>query len=117
MAVGDLQEWSRSRRDIPADGKIAITDFRSVTEELFQLIDRIWCFHRCWRAASNASIWRRCCAPWGFEGRHRAIEDMLPNPEIVRRGIVDLCPGLDFGVIMIPARSTLTHRRRRRRPA
>jgi hypothetical protein len=53
----------------------------------------------------------------GFEGRHRAIDDMLPNPEIVRRRIVDLCPGLDFGVIMIPARSTLTLRRRRRRPA
>jgi hypothetical protein len=47
MAALDLQEWRRSGRDLPADGKIAFTDSRSVTEELCQFIDRIWCFHRC----------------------------------------------------------------------
>lgn len=109
LAVGDLQEWRRSGRDIPADGKIAFTDFRSVSEELFQLIAPHLVLSPLLARGFDCIDLAQVLHAIGFKGRYRAIAEVLPNPEIIRREIVDLCPGLDFDVIVMPARSTLTH--------
>jgi hypothetical protein len=109
LAVGDLQEWRRSGRDLPADGKIAFTDFRSVTEELFQLIAPQLVLSPLLARGFDCIDLAEVLHAMGFKGRYRAIADILPNPEIIRREIGDLCPGLDFDVIVTPARSTLRH--------
>jgi hypothetical protein len=109
LAVGDLQEWHRSGRDLPADGKIAFTDFGSVTEQLFQLIAPQLVLSPLLARGFDCIDLAEVLHAIGFKGRYRAIAELLPDPGIIRGEIRDLCPGLDFDVILTPARSTLTH--------
>lgn len=109
LAVGDLQEWRRSGRDIPTDSKLAFADFASVTEDLFQVIAPTLVLSPLLARGFDCIDLAQVLHVIGFKGRYRAIAEVLPDPDIIRREIEVLCPGLDFDIIVMPVRSTLTH--------
>lgn len=109
LAVGDVQEWRRSGREIPADSKLAFADFTSVTEELFDLIAPTLVLSPLLARGFDCSDLAQVLTSLGFKGRYRAVADALPDPEMIRREIASLCPGLDFDVIVVPPQGAVTH--------
>lgn len=109
LAVGDVQEWRRSGREIPADSKLAFADFTSVTEELFDLIAPTLVLSPLLARGFDCSDLAQVLARIGFKGRYRAVADALPDPEMIRCEIASLCPGLDFDVIVVPPQGAVTH--------
>lgn len=37
----------------------------------------------------------------GYRGAYRAMSPLLPSPEVIRREIMSLCPGLSFDLIFV----------------
>ncbi|MGI1661871.1 hypothetical protein ACRDNQ_06500 [Palleronia sp. KMU-117] len=109
LAVGDIEEWRRHGGDIPADSRLAFTDFGSVTPELFQVMAPTLVLSPLLARGFDCIDLSQVLHALGFKGRYRAIAEHLPDPEMIRREIAGLCPGLDFDVIVMPPRSSLTH--------
>jgi hypothetical protein len=45
----------------------------------------------------------------GFNGRYRALSRPIPNPRLVRREINDLCPDVDFDLMLLEETSRELH--------
>ena len=45
----------------------------------------------------------------GFTGRYRALTGNLPNPEMIRREVAQVAPGLDFDVLNFLAPGITVH--------
>ena len=99
LAVGDSEEWlGRGNRPF-ADGSIVYVSIEEVTQPLLNRLSPSVVIspalsHR-FDCIDLAQILHRI----GFNGRYRAVSTELPNPEMVRREIGHLCPGLDFAVL------------------
>ncbi len=100
LAVGDSEEWLRQGNCLLTEGSIV---FVSVEEVTASLVGRLRptvvispaLSHR-FDCIDLAQILQRI----GFKGRYRAVSTELPNPEMVKREIGHLCPGLDSAVLI-----------------
>jgi hypothetical protein len=109
LAVGDIDEWRRHGGDLPADSRLAFTDFRSVTAELFQVMAPTLVLSPLLARGFDCIDLAQVLHAMGYRGRYRAVADLLPDPGMIRREIATICPGLDFDVIVMPSRTTLAH--------
>jgi hypothetical protein len=109
LAVGDIDEWRRRGGDIPADSRLAFTDFRSVTAELLQIMAPTLVLSPLLARGFDCIDLAQVLHAIGYRGRYRAVADILPDPGMIRREIAVLCPGLDFDVIVVAPRTTATH--------
>ena len=100
LAVGDSKEWLRQGNPLPMDGSVHFVSIEDVTDVLMSrlcpsvvlspaLTDRFDCI-------DLAMILHGI----EFKGRYRAISGELPNPRMVENEIRQLCPGLDFGILV-----------------
>ncbi|MGI9388874.1 MAG: hypothetical protein ACR2O1_02355 [Boseongicola sp.] len=100
LAVGDSDEWLRQGNRSLTDGSIVFVSIEEVTPTL---LDRLCpaivispaLSHR-FDCIDLAQILHRL----RFKGRYRAVSNELPNPEMIKREIGHLCPGLDFAVLI-----------------
>jgi hypothetical protein len=99
LAVGDSEEWLRRGNRPFSIGSIVYVSIEEVTPPLLNRLSPSVVIspalsHR-FDCIDLAQILHRV----GFNGRYRAVSTELPNPEMVRREIGYLCPGLDFAVL------------------
>lgn len=109
LAVGDIDEWRRHGGDLPADTRLAFTDFRSVTAELFEIMAPTLVLSPLLARGFDCIDLAQVLYGIGFRGRYRAVADLLPDPGMIRREIAGICPGLDFDVVMMRPRMAPTH--------
>jgi hypothetical protein len=109
LAVGDIDEWRRHGGDLPANSRLAFTDFRSVTAELFQVMAPTLVLSPLLARGFDCIDLAQVLHGMGYRGRYRAVADILPDPGMIRREIAAICPGLDFDVIVMPPRPALAH--------
>lgn len=109
LAVGDIDEWRRHGGDLPADTRLAFTDFRSVTAELFEIMAPTLVLSPLLARGFDCIDLAQVLHGIGFRGRYRAVADLLPDPGMIRREIAGICPGLDFDVVMMRPRMAPTH--------
>jgi hypothetical protein len=109
LAVGDIEEWRRHGGDIPADSKLAFTDFGSVTAELFQVMAPTLVLSPLLARGFDCIDLAQVLHSLGYKGRYRAIAERLPDPAMIRCEIAGLCPNLDFDIIVLPPRTARTH--------
>lgn len=100
LAVGDSSEWLRKGNVLSAESGIMFVSIEQVTA---QLLDRT-----CPSVVISPALSSRFdCIDlaqilhgFSYQGRYRAVSHELPNPAMVEREICDLCPGLDFGILI-----------------
>ena len=100
LAVGSPSEWRQKGNALPTDGAVAFAAFHEVNRDLlsrlspscilspalsheFDCIDLAQLLHAC-----------------GYRGRYRAFSSELPRPELVEREVAQLCPNLNFGILL-----------------
>ena len=101
LAVGDLESWNRAGRPLPADSHITYADFVEVTDGLLYSLRPDMVLSPLLSTRFDCIDLAQLLLRLGFSGRYRAMTPPLPNPDIVRREIRSLCPGLDFDLVMI----------------
>lgn len=101
LAVGDVDEWTRHRGSLPVSGKLAFSSFEGITQELFQIINPEVVFSPILARGFDCIDLAQVLSSIGYPGRYRAIAAALPDPDIVKREIRSMCPGLDFDVIIL----------------
>ena len=101
LAVGDLEAWSTTGRALPMDSYITYADFVEVTDALLANLRPDVVLSPLLSGRFDCIDLAQLLLRLGFTGRYRAMTPPLPNPDIVRREIRSLCPGLDFDLLMI----------------
>ena len=101
LAVGDVAEWTRHRGSLPVDGSLAFSSFAGITPELFEILAPQIVLSPLLARGFDCIDLAQLLSSLGFRGQYRAITEALPDPEIIRREIRCLCPGIDFDVIQI----------------
>lgn len=99
LAVGDVAGWRQAGRSLPAMGDITFAEFCAVTGELLAslkpdiVVSPLVSRH--FDCTDLAVRLHRA----GYTGRYRAMAPNIPDPSIVKREIVAMCPGLDFEIV------------------
>ncbi len=109
LAVGDIDEWTRHRGNLPANGKLAFSNFSGLSAELFELLTPQIVVSPLLARGFDCIDLAQVLSAIGFRGRYCAICDALPDPSIIRREIQALCPEIDFGVLVVGPEKPLTH--------
>ena len=98
LIVGEVRDWLRSGRSLPAGDDLAFLEFDDLTREIIESIaPSVVLAPLMSRRFDCLELAERLCAI-GFRGRLRALADNLPNPAIVRNEVRARCPHLDFDV-------------------
>ena len=98
LAIGEVRQWLQSGRSLPA-GDLAFLDFWDLTQDILESIrpDIILAtlVSRRFDCVDLAELlWNA-----SYPGKLLAMTKDLPDPDIVRREVRDLYPGLDFDVV------------------
>lgn len=100
LAVGEAEEWLRRGNRIPSEGGIMFVSIDQMTGTFLARVSP-------GVVISPALSYRFDCIDLaqilydaGYKGRYRAVTRDLPNPVMVEREIADLCPGLDFAILL-----------------
>lgn len=100
LAVGEPEEWLQSGQKAPSVGNIEFVSINEVNSALLE--------HLCPTVVISPALSRRfdcidlaqILCSHKFKGRYRAVSRELPNPSMVEREIRNLCPGLDFAILV-----------------
>ncbi len=99
LAVGDSEEWLRQGHLPLSANSIAYASIEEVTRELMNRLCPTVVISPALSHRFDCIDLAQILHKIGFNGRYRAVSTELPNPEMVRREIGYLCPGLDFAVL------------------
>ena len=100
LAVGEPEEWLQSGQKAPRAGNVQFVSIDEVSESLLE--------HLCPTVVVSPALSRRfdcidlaqILCSHKYRGRYRAVSRELPNPTMVEREIRNLCPGLDFAILV-----------------
>lgn len=99
LVIGELREWIRHGRSLPTGGDLAFLEFEDLTQEILESVrPNVVLSPLLARRFDCVEVAERL---WDlrYRGKLRAISGKLPAPEIVRREVTALFPGLDFDVV------------------
>ena len=100
LAVGNATEWRKAGNRLQGEGRISFVSLEEITETtLSRLCPTVILSPVLAQSFDCIDLAQRLFS-LGFTGRYRAVSDQLPNPEMVEREIRQLCPGLDFGILI-----------------
>lgn len=99
LAVGQIDSWQSSGRDLPFDSRIGFADYSDITRELITALNPDIIMSAMLCGSFDCIDLAETLHGVGFIGRYRVIVPHLPNPGIISAEIRSLCPGLDFSLI------------------
>ena len=100
LAVGSAEEWRQGGNRLQADGRVAFASFEDVDDTLLARTCPTVILSPVLARNFDCIDLAQKLFNLGFTGRYRAVSDELPNPEMVEREIHNVCPGLDFGILI-----------------
>jgi len=100
LAVGDTDEWLRPNRSIPNDDAIAFASFQEITPELLDRLSPSCVLSPALSHRFDCIELAQVLSQYGYRGRYRAISAELPRPELVEREVAQLCPTLNFAILV-----------------
>lgn len=100
LAVGDPDEWQRQGNHIPTDGGVAFASIEEVTPELLDRLSPTYVVSPALSHRFDCIDLAQLLHRHGYRGRYRAMSKELPRPELVEREIAQICPDLDFAILV-----------------
>lgn len=101
LAVGDPEEWVRSGCALPSDGDIAFVAFQDIDQELLEKLTPPVIMSPLLSTGFDCIDLAEVLSGVGYEGRYRVVTKRLPKPNVVIREISQLCPKLDFDLLLL----------------
>ncbi len=99
LAVGEPTSWSSQDASLPS-GEIAYVPFQDIGESVLDLYNPDVIFSPALATAFDCIELALLLHNLGYAGSYRAIAKDLPNPELVEREVKQICPRLDFQVVI-----------------
>lgn len=99
LAVGDTRKWDQAGNLLPTGTQIAFAAIEDITEDFLTIIEPETIISPVLARSFDCADLAEQLHALRFRGRYRAISDDLPNPDLIRREICQLCPGLDFEIV------------------
>lgn len=99
IAVGDPNTWSEKGNQLPTEN-IAFIAFEDVTEEFFERVKPKAVFSPVLASGFDCIELAVTLHNIGFSGSYRALGSNLPKPELIEREVTQICPRIDFAILM-----------------
>lgn len=100
VAVGDREEWIREGHRLPISGELLFASFSDITPSFISTHQPAVVVSPVLARSFDCIDLARELHAMGYQGSYRAVSGEVPSPEMIEREIKQLCPGLDFGVIV-----------------
>ena len=100
LAVGEKSEWEQNGHDLPRLGSIQFSSIEDVTEEILDRLRPSVVISPALSRRFDCIDLAQILCSYSYKGRYRAVSHELPNPTMVEREIRQLCPGLDFAILV-----------------
>lgn len=101
LAVGDVSAWRGNGRTLPGNTYLAFVEFHEVTRHLLDTMSPSLILSPLLSRRFDCVDLAQLLYNLGYKGRYRALDDRLPNPEIIDSEVRSLVPGLDFRVTRV----------------
>ena len=99
LAVGDTRKWNSVGHSLPNSGRVAFAAIEDITDDFLEIIEPETVISPLLARSFDCSDLAQRLHAYGFRGRYRAVSDEIPNPDLIRREIQRMFPGLDFDII------------------
>ncbi len=100
LAIGDMDEWRQRGHVTPSESSVAFARFEDVTVELLDRLSPSCVLSPALSRRFDCIELAQLLHTYGYKGRYRAISDDLPRPELVEREVAQLCPDLNFAILV-----------------
>jgi hypothetical protein len=100
LAVGESEEWLRKGNSLPTEGGVMFVSIQDVTFDLLNRVCPSVVISPALSARFDCIDLAQILYSLGYRGRYRAVSRELPNPTMIEREINQICPGLDFGILV-----------------
>ena len=100
LAVGDSDEWLRKGNRLPTEGGVMFVSIEQVTAALLERTCPSVIISPALSARFDCIDLAQVLHSLNYKGRYRAVSRELPNPAMVEREIHQLCPRLDFAILV-----------------
>ncbi len=100
LAVGETDEWLQSGQKIPRGNRIKFVSIQDICEDLLERLCPSVVISPALSKRFDCIDLAQILSGFRYAGRYRAVSHELPNPAMVEREILQLCPGLDFAILV-----------------
>jgi hypothetical protein len=104
LTVGDPVLWGGAIPPQPANMSMYFSDIDAIGAELIETLKPDFVLSPLLSRKFDCIDLAMILVAAGFRGRYRAVTDDLPRPEVIRYEVRDLCPTLDFDIILVDAK-------------
>ena len=101
LAIGSNGQWLASGCRLPASDRVAAILYKELDERMLAIHQPDVVVSPVVTSGFDCIDVAQALPDIGFRGSYRAVTTGLPNPDIVRREVRALCPGLDFIVVTV----------------
>ena len=101
LTIGDMKTWMDRTRLISPEHRMLYVDFHELTPEMVVTLAPTLVVSPLLAMSFDCIDLAVLLQEAGFTGRYRAFSRPIPNPKLVRREIHDLCPDIDFDLMML----------------
>lgn len=99
LAVGEPGEWTQQGNPLPSGG-MAFISFNDVSEAMLAHYNPSVVFSPVLAAKFDCIELALLLHNLGFSGAYRAMAKDLPKPELIEREVSQMCPRLDFSIVI-----------------
>jgi hypothetical protein len=103
LAVGTKGQWLASGCRPPASERLAAATFEELDEGILAIHEPDIVVSPVMTRGFDCIDVAKLLTDLGYRGAYRSVTPGLPNPEIVRREVRALCPGIDFRIVTVGA--------------
>lgn len=100
VAVGDPVQWQNAGNSLPTNSEMRFVSFSDVGPDLLRECDPEFILSPVVANDFDCIDLAILLNRLGYKRPYRAVSGDLPSPEIIEREIRQICPGLDFAVVM-----------------
>lgn len=102
LVVGDVVRWTTEGRTMPYVEDLTYVDFDQLSEDTITTIRPDVVLSPLVTDGFDAYQVTRFLASVAYEGRYRAISQVLPNLQMIRNEIRAVGPAIDFDIVIMP---------------
>jgi len=99
IAVGPNRQWLTSGSRPPVSDRLTAAAFEELDDRMLAIHEPDLVVSPVVTSGFDCIDVAQVLTDLGYRGPYRAITPGLPNPDIVRREVRALCPGIDFRVV------------------
>lgn len=101
LAIGELTLWRKHAGGVPEHRDLQFRTIDEITGDLLAAVRPDLIVSPAVSHGFDCIDVAGVLASLGYRGAYRALARDLPRPEMIRREVLAICPGLDFDIVSI----------------